>query len=509
MSPDENVNSVVNMLDALPSAPDKYQALQNLKTAVFAIHPSALHTVIPNVSFNIIFECLETDDVDQIEVCCSLLARLLSALPPTELMACHEMKMGMTHPNSHVYSLTLDCIHRGCIDSEAAMILARRPDMLKLLASGLASDDGEISKRVRKALIAFGKHQHGRESLLAGEASIELKRVQDSSSTNKYRVFECVIGIAVQSAAALDFCALSGFLDDLLADLDGNDVLEQLNCVSLLGDLSAFQHGLEYLERIGTVAKMEALLSQTDVDPMASLLLPGITKFFGYLMYLYPEQIASRWSSMVSKVITFVPQPDPSLSPTAIDTLGLIGSSPLGKTALNSIGGPRMNDAVRHLGTLIFSSATASEVKLRAMESLELLFKLPSNLQDENLLNITQSWFSLMHASPMAELMRLCQLPFLNVRCAALGIIRSIADQPWGRRTLHGHPGFQEYILNRETESEIRGWSAKYSVVQTLVDSAAFTRQIFGDPYFMKLRAYSLEGVFYTPAETDVATMES
>ena len=45
MSPDENVNSIVNMLDALPSAPDKYQALQNLKTAVFAIHPSALHTV--------------------------------------------------------------------------------------------------------------------------------------------------------------------------------------------------------------------------------------------------------------------------------------------------------------------------------------------------------------------------------------------------------------------------------------------------------------------------------
>ena len=55
---------------------------------------------------------------------------------------------------------------------------------------------------------------------------------------------------------------------------------------------------------------------------------------------------------MVSKVITFVPQPDPSLSPTAMDTLGLIGSSPLGKTALNSIGGPRMNEAVRVMMTM-------------------------------------------------------------------------------------------------------------------------------------------------------------
>ena len=66
----------------------------------------------------------------------SLLARLLSALPPTELMSCHEMKMGLTHPDSHVYSLTLDCIQRGCVDPDAAMILARRPDMLKLLVSG-------------------------------------------------------------------------------------------------------------------------------------------------------------------------------------------------------------------------------------------------------------------------------------------------------------------------------------------------------------------------------------
>jgi len=508
MSPDESINSVVNLLDALPSAPDKYQALQNLKTAVFAIHPSALHRVVPNVSFNIIFECLETDDVDQIEVCCSLLARLLSALPPTELMSCHEMKMGLTHPDSHVYSLTLDCIQRGCVDPDAAMILARRPDMLKLLVAGLSSEDGEVTKRIRKCLVAFGQHQHGRESLLAGEASLELKRIQESSSTNRYRVFDCVVGIAVRSAAALEFCALSGFLDDLLADLDGNDVLAQLNCVSLLGDLSAFQHGLEYLERIGTVAKMETLLSQTDLDPMATLLLPGIVKFFGNLMYLYPEQISSRWSSMVSKVITFVPQPDPALSSTAIDTLGLIGSSPLGKTALNTVGGVRMNTAITHLGTLIFSSATSSDIKLRAMESLEHLFKLPVNLQDENLLNLTQSWFSLISSSPMAELMRLCQLPFLNIRCAALAIIRSVADQPWGQRSLHDHPGFQEYILNRETESEIQGWTAKYSVVQTLVDAAASTRQIFGDPYFMKLRAYVLEGVFFTPAETEVATME-
>ena len=45
MSPDENLNSVINLMEGLPSAPDKYIALQNLRTAVFTIHPSALDRV--------------------------------------------------------------------------------------------------------------------------------------------------------------------------------------------------------------------------------------------------------------------------------------------------------------------------------------------------------------------------------------------------------------------------------------------------------------------------------
>jgi len=394
------------------------------------------------------------------------------------------------------------------VESDAAMVLARRPGLLKLLITGLSSDDGEISKRTKSCLTKFGQHRHGRESLLAGEASVELKRIQDSSSTNRYRVFELVVGIAIISEEALDFCAMSGFLDDLLKDLDESDVLAQLNCVSLLGDLSGVQHGLLYLERIGAVAKMESLMTLTETDTMASLLLPGIIKFFGSLMHLYSDQITTRWSSVVSKVITFVPQPDPALAPVAIDTLGLIGASPAGKSALNSIGGPRMSNAIRHIGTLVFSSATTSELKLRAMECLEHLFKLGIEHQNENLLNLTQTWFSASSSSPTAELMRLCDLPFLNIRCAALAVLTSIADQSWGQAALRDHPGFQEYILNRETESEIRGWSAKYNVVNALVRAADTTRRIFGDPYFIKLRGYLMDGVFYHPTETEVATME-
>lgn len=66
----------------------------------------------------------------------SLLSRLLSALPPSEVMACHEMMAGLTHPNTNVYFLALDCIEAGVVDPGAALVLARRPDLLKTLIRG-------------------------------------------------------------------------------------------------------------------------------------------------------------------------------------------------------------------------------------------------------------------------------------------------------------------------------------------------------------------------------------
>jgi len=511
MSPDESLNSLTNLLGGLSLASDPLSHLQALKAAVFAIHPSALARVVPNISFNIIFEFLETDDVDQIEVCCSLLSRLLTALPASSLLSTFsaELLVGLTHPNGHVHRLTLDCLQRCADDADCALTLARRSDILRLWIEDLGSEDGEVSKQIRKSLITFGQHQHGRESLLAGEASLILGRVQDSSSTNRYRVFDVIVGICRQSQAALDFASTSGFLDGLLIDLDKkDDVLMQLTCLEMLGDLSSFSHGLKHLERIGTVSKMEGLLRQAGSDPMASLLMPGLVKFFGNLMFLYPDQVGTRRSQMAILIVSHVPSPDSRLSSVAIDTLGLIGSAPTGKVALNTIASVQMQTAVKHLGHLIFSSGTTSDDKVQAMDSLANLLKIPINEQTENVLNLVQSWFSMLSTSPVNDLMRLCQLPFTNVRCAALRVLQAIADHPWGQAAINRHPGFQEYLVNRSTESELDGWMAKYNLIKAMVDAPS-TRNVFGDPFFLKLRGYVLDGPIYKETEMDVATMES
>ena len=50
------------------------------------------------------------------------------------------------------------------------MRAGKRVLVMVVVCSGLASEDGDVTRRIRKSLVAFGQHQHGRESLLAGKS---------------------------------------------------------------------------------------------------------------------------------------------------------------------------------------------------------------------------------------------------------------------------------------------------------------------------------------------------
>ncbi len=100
--------------------------------------------------------------------------------------------------------------------------------------------------------------------------------------------------------------------------------------------------------------------------------------------------------------------------------------------------------------------------------------------------------------------MDLASQPFLQLRCAALEHLATIAMVPWGQKLLNSHPGFKEYLLNRSTEATKEGKEGKYHIVKTLTNSPT-VQEIFGQPYFIKLKTYENEGPFYVLAEAAVA----
>lgn len=101
-------------------------------------------------------------------------------------------------------------------------------------------------------------------------------------------------------------------------------------------------------------------------------------------------------------------------------------------------------------------------------------------------------------------LMDVARQPFAGLHCAALNVIKSLALVPWGQNKLHAHPGFEEYLLNRTTETFKEGKECKYDIVAALVQSPS-TASIFGNVYFTKLHQYYVEGPFYIAATAAVA----
>ena len=98
--------------------------------------------------------------------------------------------------------------------------------------------------------------------------------------------------------------------------------------------------------------------------------------------------------------------------------------------------------------------------------------------------------------------------PFTDVRVSAILIFNAIASQKWGQHMINNHPGFVEYLLNRDTESTKEGKEAKFEVVRTLVKSET-APEVFDAPVFIRFRHYLKEGPFYQKTEAAVAMEEA
>ena len=100
--------------------------------------------------------------------------------------------------------------------------------------------------------------------------------------------------------------------------------------------------------------------------------------------------------------------------------------------------------------------------------------------------------------------MSIAKQPFPELRLSAHGLLSALAVLPWGQKKLCEFPGFNEYLLDRSTEKAKEGKESKFEIVRTLAESPT-TQDIFGQPYFVQLKAYFLQGAFYVQTESQVA----
>ena len=58
MGDDEASLKLTSLLDSLPQAVNKLAAIAEISVVLSAVTPASLRAIVPNLSFNVVFECL-------------------------------------------------------------------------------------------------------------------------------------------------------------------------------------------------------------------------------------------------------------------------------------------------------------------------------------------------------------------------------------------------------------------------------------------------------------------
>ncbi|XP_033732303.1 26S proteasome non-ATPase regulatory subunit 5-like [Pecten maximus] len=492
---------IVRLLGTLSLSDEPIEKLEELKTVLFAVHPSVLENHIGNLSFQQLFTFLETENGNQLELCCDILARLLTALGPSGVLRNFyaELSNGLSHKATCVQCLCLQQLQLVGEDTQALEELVRQDDILHQIIRLIGSESLDVSSKANMVISCLGQNSTGLSALFTTTLLQTLQQVMDRNETVRFRVYELLVKICRVSVVALEYTHQSGMLQQLLNEVHKDDILLQLNCIELLSDLAMSEHCLVFLDQQGIISKLDEMIASVESDPMAGLLLPGLIKFFGGMARFHPKEVCSEKSLFMNTVLDNTR--NPAMTSMAIQTLGFIGSTPEGKVALDKWDG-KLLSSVSDIGAVIKSGTT--ELKINALQAAERLLTLRVEDQTTELLMLTEKWFKHLGHEPLRALLEIVQQPFTDLRCAAYQVFTAMASQQWAQECMIKFPGLTEFLLDRLTEATKEGKDAKYELIKTLAESP-FAANSFGNPFYVKLKAYCVQGPYFLRAHAEVA----
>ncbi|XP_030625111.1 26S proteasome non-ATPase regulatory subunit 5 isoform X2 [Chanos chanos] len=497
--------SIETLLSEISELEDPIDELKSLRTAVFSIPLSALRDTPCCTRLDVIFARLNTTDREQIDVCVEVLGRVLQAVDPVHVAQnCRsELQIGLNHPHHAVKVLTLTQIGRIVGNSEAVTQILNSPEILRNVIHCIREEKMSVAKEAISALCKLSNSKAGLDALFRSDLLKELKRVMSTSDIIRYRVYELIVEISSVSPVSLGYCADSGFLSQLLGELTGDDVLVRVTAVEMVTNLAQSQHGRQYLSQQGIMDKISNMIIAAESDPFSSLYLPGLVKFFGNLAIMdSPQQVCENYPAFLSTVFSMAMNSDPTLTPVALDTLGVLGSTVEGKQVLHKTG-EKFKSVLKRISQLARDGAT--ELRVRSLEALALLLTLPVEQQTDDLLLLTESWFSCLSSQPMDMIRNISSQPFPELHCGALRIFSAIACQPWGQRLMVATPGFVEWVVDRSVGVGKEAKDCKFELVGALLSSSS-TQEIMGAQTYLRLRTYLKEGPYYVNAVSSVTT---
>jgi len=451
-----------------------------------------------------LFDCLHTDNKDDIITTCDVLKKLLSYMDSAIVLDRYlaVMEKGLAHPNPSVAVLVLCQLQRCCQDEDLVKPLVNS-SIFPLVVDSMGREI-EVAKETTSLFLWMAETPEGLKAIVSSASTKRFQLLGSQDETVRFRVLDIMVRLTQLSEEHLVAVEATGFLQQIVNQVQIDDILVQLNAIELLIQLAMTHQGMKYLSSQGVIRSLEAILETVVNNPMAELLVPGIVKFFGNIAHLRPKQVLMEYPAFVSALFNMAESSDDSQKAMAFETIGYVGISLEGKVGLAEVGN-KMTHCIEKLGGLINDATT--EIRIRAMNAFASLIKLDKENQSPQFLSITESWFQGVTGSGrgLNMIVSIARQPFEDLRLTAFELLLIVATQEWGRRSICRHPGLVEFLLDRGTEREKLGKEAKFRIIAALANSDDIIT-VIGQEAMDQLKQYVKEGPFYVRVQSEVAT---
>ena len=243
--------------------------------------------VLSAVSPPLLFSLLEGDDPHQVQLTCAVLDKLLVHIPAPELVKYGQyLELGLQYPQVKVASTCLQALLR-LSDAVIIQELVLSPTLLHLITQLLAGEDLQCAMLVTKLLLKFSARAEILEGKMKGQWLTELGQLLGHSDIVRYRVFDLLVQTCLEGGAKC-FVIIedSGYLKQLVEELDKQDPLVKMNCIELLSSLSEVPEGIHFLDTNKVLDTLYQTLSVAMQDVMGALVIPGGSMFHVIMVVL-------------------------------------------------------------------------------------------------------------------------------------------------------------------------------------------------------------------------------
>lgn len=355
----------------LQSKPKRLETLTNMYTKINKVSAVSRHIVESILCAPALYDCLVIEGADKeplvnlatdfIRLCLDLIN-----LDPNDAKLPQLLAQALSHPNALLRALVLNELRREMVrqsdapplpNSELLIYVLDELQRPETLCSGAAVDI--LTLKITPWLT---------------DPAIQTKLMQllQQNEVIRCRAYELGVTLAKLNSASLSLVEF--ILDAALSELDNDDVLLQASVMEILVPLAEQNHGLSYMERRRVFEIISDRVHRMENNPLDTLLIPSIMKFFGKIAAIQPHKIIVGYPQMMACLFELLQSGDETIMPTGMDTMANLASSVQGKMLMHVQFQPAMKQLLQKYSE--YMRTLSSNVKIRLLNSLHVIYTL-------------------------------------------------------------------------------------------------------------------------------------